>query len=79
MSKLSLNSADEYNELVSMYNSKGFALYLQLLDGEIKKHYDSLLVDKADLAPIVNKMKGLTIAKTVAFSVIEENKERYQR
>ena len=79
MSKLKINSAEEYNELVATYNSKGFALYLQLLDGEIKKHYDSLLGSNVDYAAIVNKMKGLTIAKSVAYNVIKENEEKYKR
>lgn len=79
MNKMLINSAEEYNELVSAYNSKGFALYLQLIDGEIKKHYDSLLGSNVDLVAVVNKMKGLTIAKNVAYNVIKENEEKYKR
>lgn len=79
MSKMILNSQEEYNELVSTYNSKGFALYIQLIDGEIKRHYDKLLSDGADLVSIVNKIKGLETAKAVAYNVIKENEEKYRR
>jgi hypothetical protein len=79
MNKLLINSSEEYNELVATYNSKGFAIYLQLLDGEIKKHYDSLFGSNVDYGAVVNKMKGLTIAKGVAYNVLKENEEKYKR
>lgn len=81
MSKLTVNSYEEYNELVATYNSKGFALFTQFIDGEIKRQYDSMMKTENDKEVVasVNKIKGLSIAKQVAFNVIKENEERYKK
>lgn len=79
MSKLSINSEEEYNQLVTMYNSNGFALYQQLIAGEIMKNYQAMLKGGVNLEDTLGKIRGLTIAETIAYNIIKENEEKYAK
>jgi len=80
MKNFSIDSQDEYVQLKATYQGEGFGVYLRLLDSVIGQLYNKIVDDKTsneDVLKLVNQIKGLGVAKNIAFNAIKENEVKF--
>jgi len=80
MNNFSIDSQDEYVQLKATYQGEGFGIYLRLLDSVIGQLYNKVIDDKTsevEVIRLVNQIKGLSVAKNIAFNAIKENEVKF--